>query len=122
MNCTIDLAGEPKESDLKRAEKITNEAAYQNLPIKAFEVDEKEISNYPLRRAPKVSGKIRVVQIGEYDSSACGGTHLGSSAEALPIKVTGSEKIKGGLTRIYFMAGSEALADYELKHKISSRA
>jgi alanyl-tRNA synthetase len=120
VNCTIDLAGEPKESDLEQAEKISNEAAYQNLSIKAFEVDEAEISNYPLRRAPKVSGKIRVVQIGDYDYSACGGTHLRTSAEALPIKVTGSEKIKGGLTRVYFMAGLEALADYKLKHQIST--
>jgi alanyl-tRNA synthetase len=120
VNCTIDLAGEPKEADLERAEKIVNEAAYQNLPIKAFEVDETDIGNYPLRRAPKVSGKIRIVQIGEYDYSACGGTHLRTSAEALPIKVMGAEKIKGGLTRIYFMAGSEALADYGVKHTISS--
>jgi alanyl-tRNA synthetase len=119
-NATIDLAGEPKESDLERAEAIVNEAAYQNLPIKAFEVDETEIGNYPLRRTPKVSGLIRVVQIGDYDYSACGGTHLRTSAEALPIKVMGPEKIKGGLTRVYFMAGFEALADYSLKHQISS--
>lgn len=120
VNCTIDLAGEPKESDLERAEQIVNEAAYQNLPVNAFEVDETEISNYPLRRAPKVSGKIRVVQIGDFDYSACGGTHLRTSAEALPIKTMGSEKIKGGLTRVYFMAGLEALKDYTLKHLISS--
>jgi alanyl-tRNA synthetase len=118
--CTIDIAGEPREKDLNHAEEIVNEAAYQNMPIKAFEVDESEIGNYPLRRAPKVSGKIRIVQIGEYDYSACGGTHLRSSAEALPIKVLSSEKIKGSLTRIYFMAGGEALNDYNLKHNISS--
>jgi alanyl-tRNA synthetase len=119
-NSTIDLGGEPKEGDLEVAEKIVNEAAYQNLPIKTFEVDETEIGNYPLRRTPKVSGKIRVVQIGDFDYSACGGTHLKTSAEALPIKIMGSEKVKGGLTRIYFMAGLEALADYKLKHQISS--
>jgi alanyl-tRNA synthetase len=118
--CTIDIAGEAKESDLAQAEQIVNEAAYQNMMIKAFEVDEAEIDKYPLRRAPKVTGKIRVVQIGEYDYSACGGTHLRSSAEALPIKVLSSEKIKGSLTRIYFMAGSEALSDYILKHTVST--
>jgi alanyl-tRNA synthetase len=118
--CTIDIAGEPKEEDLAGAERLVNEAAYQNLPIKAFEVDESEIDNYPLRRAPKVSGKIRVVQIGDYDYSACGGTHLRSSAEALPIKVLSSEKIKGSLTRVYFMAGSEASSDYSLKHNVST--
>ncbi len=118
--CTIDVAGEPKEKDLQRAEEITNDAAYQNLPVTAFEIDESETGNYPLRRAPKVSGKIRIVQIGDYDYSACGGTHLRSTAEALPIKILSSEKIKGSLTRIYFMAGSEALSDYTLKHNVST--
>jgi alanyl-tRNA synthetase len=118
--CTIDLAGEPNEQDVVKAEANVNEVAYQNLPIKAFEVAETEVSNYPLRRTPKVSGRIRIVQIGDYDYSACGGTHLRFTTEALPIKVIGSEKIKGNLTRLYFMAGSEALNDYRLKHTVSS--
>ncbi len=118
--CTIDIAGDSKEKDFAQAEKIVNNAAYQTMPITAFEVDEAEISKYPLRRAPKVSGKIRIVKIGDYDYSACGGTHLRSSAEALPIKVLSSEKIKGGLTRIYFIAGHEALHDYILKHTVST--
>ncbi|MGL4611981.1 MAG: alanyl-tRNA editing protein [Trueperaceae bacterium] len=119
VTCTIDISGEPKDTDILSAENIVNEAGYQNLAIKAFEVDESELSQYPLRRTPKVSGKIRIVHIGDYDYSACGGTHLRSSAEALPIKIIASEKIKGSLTRIYFMAGSEALTDYQTKHRVS---
>ncbi len=118
---TLDIASQPNEQEVYQAEAIVNATAYQNLPVTAFEVDESEINHYPLRRAPKVSGKIRIVKIGDFDYSACGGTHLGSSAEALPIKVVGFEKIKGHLTRIYFMAGQEAFSDYLTKHTISTQ-
>jgi alanyl-tRNA synthetase len=118
---TLDIGGQPSEQDVNKAEAIVNSTAYQNLPVTAFEIDESEINHYPLRRAPKVSGKIRIVNIGDFDYSACGGTHLRSSAEALPIKVVGFEKIKGNLTRIYFMAGQEAFSDYTTKHTISTQ-
>jgi alanyl-tRNA synthetase len=71
---TIDIAGLPSEQDVYRAEVIVNATAYQNLFVTAFEVDESEIGNYPLRRAPKVSGIIRIVKIGDFDYSAYGGT------------------------------------------------
>lgn len=119
--CTIDIAGQPSEENIVKAEVLVNQAAYQNLAVKTFEVDESTISHYPLRRTPKVSGTIRIVQIGNYDTSACGGTHLGFSAEALPIKIISFEKIKGNLTRIYFMAGQEAYEDYALKHTLSTQ-
>ena len=118
--CTIDIAGQPNDKDINKAEALVNATAYNNLTITTFNVDEQDIQNYPLRRAPKVSGTIRIVQIGDFDTSACGGTHLSFSAEALPIKVISFEKIKGNLTRIYFMAGQEALEDYILKHSIST--
>ena len=119
-SCTIDIAGQPNQEDVNQAEAIVNSTAYKNLTVTTFNVDEADLNKYPLRRAPKVSGTIRIVQIGDYDTSACGGTHLGFSTEALPIKVISFEKIKGNLTRIYFMAGQEALEDYTLKHDIST--
>lgn len=119
--CTLDIAGQPSHTDITRAEETVNHIAYQNLRVTTFELDESELGDYPLRRAPKVSGRIRIVQIGDYDLSACGGTHLQTSSEALPIKVIGFEKIKGQLTRMYFMAGQEALEDYQLKHSMSTQ-
>ncbi len=121
MISTLDIANQPSEQNINQAEMLVNATAYQNLSITTFEIDEAEIDNYPLRRTPKVSGRIRIVKIGDYDYSACGGTHLRSTTEALPIKIIGSEKIKGNLTRIYFMAGQEALNDYGIKHAISTQ-
>jgi alanyl-tRNA synthetase len=114
--CTLDLAGEPQEGDLDRAERLVNQVAYANLEIRSFEVHESELEGYPLRRPPKVSGRVRLVQMGDFELSACGGTHLRRTAEALPLKLLGQERVKGGLLRVRFSAGWEALDDYRAKH------
>lgn len=118
---TVDLEGEPNEGALEQAERLVNEIAYQNLSVRTFEVDEGELEHYPLRRPPKVSGRIRLVQMGDWETSACGGTHLRSTAEAAPIKLLKRERVKGGLTRVYACAGLEALEDYRLKHQLSAQ-
>ena len=114
--CTLDLAGEPQEDDLEHAERLVNLVAYANHEIRSFEVDEGELARYPLRRPPKVSGRVRLVQMGDFDLSACGGTHLRRTTEALPIKLLGQERVKSGLVRVRFAAGWEALDDYRAKH------
>lgn len=118
-DCTLDLAGEPDEHALEAAERIANDAVYANLPVEAFEVDESEIDRFPLRRPPKVRGRIRLVKMGEFELSACGGTHLASTAEAAPVKVLAPERIRGGLTRVGFRVGLEALEDYRVKHRVA---
>ena len=116
--CTVDFAGSPDDGAQVEAERLVNEVVYENLEIHTSEVDEHEVGRYPLRRPPKVSGRIRLVAMGDWEISACGGTHLRRTAEAGPIKLLKSERIKGGLTRVYFVCGLEALEDYSLKHAL----
>jgi len=115
-DCTIELAGEFGQAHLAEVEAEANLVARRNLPIDAFEVDESRLGDYDLRRPSKVGGLVRLVAIGQYDIVACGGTHLRSTAEALPIKLLGYERVRGGNTRITFRAGAEALDDYGAKH------
>ncbi len=117
--CTLDLAGEPDEVAQLEVETLVNVVVYKNLEVHAFEVDEEEVEDYPLRRPPKVRGRIRIVKMGDWEVSACGGTHLRRTAEAGPVKLLRSERIKGGLTRVYFVCGFEALEDYASKHTVS---
>ena len=118
--CTIDFSGEPDEAIIRQGEALANWAVYANAPVRAFLVDEGEIGNYPLRRAPKVAGQIRVVEIEGWDRVACGGTHLARTGEAGPIKVMKYERYKGG-TRVYFMAGWEALETFSAEHALLTR-
>lgn len=118
-DCTIDFGGEVDEAALAAVEDEVNRAARSALSVMTFEVDDSRLSEYRLRRPAKVSGRVRLVAIGDYDLVACGGTHLRSSAEALPIKIVGLERVKGGLNRLTFRAGEEAMADYARKHSVS---
>ncbi len=118
-DCTLDLTGEPDEEALAAAEEEVNAAARRALPVMTFEVPEEGLGHYRLRRPPKVRGLVRLVAVGDYDLVACGGTHLRSSAEALPVKVMGLERVRGGLTRVTFRAGAEAIADHALKHAVA---
>lgn len=120
-DCTIDFGGEVDDAALAAVEREVNAAARRAHVVTTFEVEEERLPEYRLRRPAQVGGLVRLVAIGDYDLVACGGTHLKSSAEALPIKVLGVEKVKGGLNRLTFRAGEEALADYALKHEATTR-
>lgn len=115
--CTLDLSGNPQDDDLHHAEVLVNRAGYANHVVRAFEIDERDLGSYPLRRPPQVSGRIRLVQMGDFELSACGGTHLRRTGEALPIKITKRERVKGELARVSFMAGWEAFDDLRTKHE-----
>jgi len=119
-DCTIDLAGDPDADALLSAETLVATFAYAALPIVSFEVDEAEVGDYPLRRAPKVRGSIRLVAMGDVEVAACGGTHLANTAEMLPVKLLGSERVRGGLRRVTFRAGWDALEDYRAKHELAT--
>ncbi len=119
-DCTIDVSGEPDDDALLDVETLANGFAYAALPIFSFEVDEADLADYPLRRAPKVRGRIRLVAMGDVELAACGGTHLATTAEALPIVLLGSERVRGALRRVTFRAGWEALEDHRARHAVAS--
>jgi alanyl-tRNA synthetase len=114
--CTLDLAGDVSWDEATHAEQVANDAIWAAHPITTYEVPDTEIARIPLRRTPKVSGSIRVVQIGEYDHSACGGTHLRSSAEVGILKIFKLERVRGSDTRVFFNCGNRLLPDYRFKH------
>jgi alanyl-tRNA synthetase len=119
--CTLDLAGSITYEEALQAELIANEAVWAGLPVSWADLPETEALALPLRREPQVSGLIRVVRIGDFDYSACGGTHVRNSGEVGIVKVLGTEKVKGGNTRVYFHCGARALSDYRAKHDLVAR-
>ena len=113
--CTLDFEGYPTDSDAQQAARVFMEAVYRNLSIRSFEVPDSELTHFLLRRAPKVSGLVRLVVVddaedpsGFWEVSACGGTHLARTGEAGPLLIHRLERVKAGLTRVVFSAGWEA--------------
>jgi len=116
--CTIDLDREVDAEGLAAAELLANRVIGENRPLRCRFVDVEELARLPLRRPPRVEGPVRVVEIAGFDWSACSGTHLRTTAEVGLIKVCGAERHRGGTTRVSFLCGGRALADYDRKQKL----
>lgn len=115
---TIDLdQAKLGEETLARAEKLANEVLAQNLAISARVVDEAELPALNLRKQPDVTGPLRLVEIAGYDRVACSGSHVAGTAEIGLIKIQRAER-RGSETRIHFLCGGRALADYSRKHRL----
>lgn len=115
---TLDLAtAELTPLQMCEAEQLANQLIYENLPITAYVVDEAAIGRLPLRRPPKVSGQIRIVEIDKRDYSACGGTHCHHTGELGSIRLTRQERSRGN-TRVTFLCGGRALRDAVHKHEL----
>jgi len=118
---TIDLDAETLDYEkVKEVENLANKIVWENRDVKIHFVSDSEVSKFPLRKPPKVSGTIRIIEVSDFDFSPCGGTHVSKSGEIGLIKVKRWERVKGGLTRVEFVCGVRALRDYQLKNKISN--
>ncbi|HSQ35385.1 MAG TPA: alanyl-tRNA editing protein, partial [Candidatus Binatia bacterium] len=104
------------EPEIVMLENECAERIFAALPVRVFESEDG--AALQLRKPPKRQGRIRVVALAGLDRSACGGTHLSSSAEIGLLKIIGSERIRGNI-RLYYAAGYRALRDYQLKHAVS---
>lgn len=106
--CTIDVdLARVEERDLARAEDLTNSIIDDDTPVRAFFPEPGELASLPLRRQPKVETNIRIVAVGDFDYSPCGGTHCLRSAQVGFVRVTGVERYKGKI-RVTFSAGRRA--------------
>lgn len=124
--CTLDLAGESlSPGDLVQVERHANQIVWEDRAIRAYEVTDADLSAIPLRRAPKVTGKIRIVEIDGYDWSACGGTHVATTGSIGPIALLRAERSKGNpstsaghRSRVYFVCGERAVDDARRRRQL----
>lgn len=72
-----------------------------------------------LRKESQRTGVLRIVSIDRLDRSACGGTHVASTAEIGPILIRKLEKIRGNL-RVEFVCGQRALRQARQDYRILS--
>jgi len=99
---TIDVARDRiPEAELAAAEDLANDVVDDDLAIRAWFPDPGELAQLTLRRDPKVTADIRVVAIGDFDFSPCGGTHCARTSQLGTVRITGAERYKG-MTRVTF--------------------
>jgi alanyl-tRNA synthetase len=118
---TIDL-NQPDISPatIEAAEDLANQIIADNRPVRAYFPSDEELTTLTLRKMPDVEGKLRVVDIEDFDVNACGGTHVAQTGEIGIIKVLRATR-QGDATRIEFRCGTRALLDYRQKHALLSQ-
>jgi alanyl-tRNA synthetase len=116
--CTIDVdRADVHERDIARAEELVNAVVLDDVPVRALFPTEGELAKMDLRRAPKVTANVRVIDIEGFDLSPCGGTHCTRSGQIGSVRVVSVEKYKGKI-RVSFHAARRALADARAKEGV----
>ena len=108
------------EGQLAAAEIRANEVVFENRPVRISFEDSQNAAG--LRAPTERAGTLRIVTIDELDRSACGGTHVRTTAEVGPILIGKVERAHGNV-RIEFLCGMRAVkrahADFEALTRIA---
>jgi alanyl-tRNA synthetase len=96
---------------VEEVERAANQVLWDDREIRLHWTDADGVKRFPLRKPPQVTGKIRVVEVPDWDWSACGGTHTRRTGEVGAIKIVGWERLRGHV-RFTFLCGARALSDH----------
>ena len=91
---------------LYQIESAVNEEIINNREVSSLEVSHSEAESLGLRRSIKVSGDVRLVQIGNVDLIACGGIHVRRTGEIGRISYAGSEIVRSHVRTIWYYSSS----------------
>jgi alanyl-tRNA synthetase len=106
---TIDLSVQSVSSDqVRRAENLANEVIRENRLIRIRMVTPEEAPSLGLRKESRREGPLRIVEVEEFDVSACGGTHVRQTGEIGEIVVRKIERVNRQV-RVEFVCGQRAL-------------
>jgi alanyl-tRNA synthetase len=105
-SCTVDLDKKIDWETAHAIERDSMEVVTENIPVETVFNDTDARTRFDLKEIE--SDMIRVVKIGDYDASACCGTHVRKTGDIGIIRILDLESKKNG-TRISFATGPTAL-------------
>jgi alanyl-tRNA synthetase len=109
-SCTIDLETTGlSAAQAQKAELLANEVISEDRPVDIRFVPLEEARQLGLRKLPpKQTGDLRLIDISEFDLTACGGTHVRATGQIGSILLRKIEKVKQGV-RVEFVCGLRAV-------------
>jgi alanyl-tRNA synthetase len=108
--CSIDLETPALALDqIESAERLANEIVLENRPVDIRFVTPAEAAALGLRKLPPADrDQLRLIDIRDFDLSACGGTHVAHTGQIGSVLLRKSEKVRQGY-RVEFVAGLRAV-------------
>jgi len=104
---TVDLSRDLKADAVDAAEDEANRIVWEDRPVAVRFATAEEAASLPLRKEPERGGMLRLIDIADFDLSACGGTHVGRTGEIGVVQVVSFERFRGGI-RVEFLCGGRA--------------
>ena len=108
--CSIDLGTSSLNPEqVAGAEKRANQIVFENRPVQIRFVSRQEAEALGLRKLPPAErDELRLIEIADFDLSACGGTHVGATGQIGSILLRKTEKTRQGV-RVEFVCGGRAV-------------
>jgi len=110
---TIDLAREASPDEIAAAEHDANRVVWEDRAVAIRFVSAEEAATLPLRKEPARGGTLRLIDVADFDLSACGGTHVSRTGGIGVIAVSRWDRFKGG-QRLEFVCGGRALRAFRV--------
>jgi len=110
---TIDLARDASSSEIERAVSEANRVIWDDREVLIRFATAEEAARLPLRKEPARGGTLRLIEVSDFDLSACGGTHVARTGEIGMVAVTGTERVRGGV-RLTFVCGGRAATAFRV--------
>jgi alanyl-tRNA synthetase len=109
--CSIDLDTPGlSKGQLESAERLANEIVVENRAVDIRFMTREEAGKLGLRKLPPTGrDELRIIDIHDFDLSACGGTHVSKTGQIAGILLRKVEKVRQGW-RVEFVAGKRAVA------------
>lgn len=116
---TVDLGIDALTArQLSQVEQLANQTVWENRPIHVRLVSSSAAKKLPLRKIPPAQhDTLRLIDIEDFDLTACGGTHVAATGAVGLIKLIKGERRRGKV-RVEFCCGGRALQDYQQKHTV----
>ena len=113
QSATIDLAREVTAAEIAAAEDDANRVVWENRPVAVRFATAEEAAAMGMRKESVRTGTLRLIDVQDYDLSACGGTHVERTGAIGVIAIGGWEKLRGG-SRIEFLCGNRVVQRFRL--------
>src|SRR5712692_1798932 len=93
---------------IEEAEDLANQVVFEDRAVRIFFRPAEEAGRLDLRKSTVRQGDVRLVEVEQFDLSACGGTHVSGTGALGMILVRKFERIKNQ-TRVEFVRGRRAM-------------
>jgi alanyl-tRNA synthetase len=118
-SCSIDLDTRNLTSaQVEAAEALANDVVMENRTVSIRFVTKEEALGLGLRKIPPVErDQLRLIDVHDFDLTACGGTHVSATGQIGNILLRKTEKTRQGW-RVEFVCGKRAVAMARRDYKV----